>query len=669
MNGDFHNSILKYYDSVISEGGDVADVIDELECVVDRYADETFIAAGGMKNIFSVYDKVTERTVAKGVLHSKTDTESLEKFINEVRISASLEHPNIIPIYDLGLTDDRMPFFTMKLVKSDSLQQIIDKLAREDSETIESFSRDRLLDIFLGVCDAVDYAHSKGILHLDIKPDNIQIGQFGEVFLCDWGLARFLNELTQVSAQNRLDADSKEIENSLDGFIKGSPGFMAPEQISGEVGKRSAKSDIYSLGCLLFNLLAYESPAISKDVNETLKGTLIGNVRDISSYRSSHSISGSLTSIVKKAMSTAIEDRYDSVKQMSKDIRSYRQGYATSVEDASIPFLIYLMLKRHKVFAVSGFMLICLSVYYTVNLNQKNALNVKLINNLEAEKASRMKISIGAADSLFSIFYNKYRERSFENIEVNLEKAHALNPDNSKMQLHLAAVYLGQLEIDKCLQIIAGHEKNTWFEEKCHLLGKNGSLPAIDKLREFLDHKIDVSGVINKGLKEHLTYTIAKKYSLADRIKFATYKISGKGEIAQSSDGLIISIIDRASDDYDFLKNLPIKSLTFVSCRISDSSLLAHLKAKELNLYECQVVSLKRMSKETKKVELKGTSLKNLNFLMGSNIHHLIIDDKIANLSSLKRVYSLALLEVRGDKSLEQRINGLELSCEVKFIK
>ena len=155
---------------------------EQLAQVTDAYSREELIAKGGMKSISKVYCERTHRYVAKATLNQADNLEFREAFIREARLTALLDHPNIIKIYDIALSEKGAPFFIMELKMGYSLRLFLK----------EEQSRSELLVIFIKICDAIAYAHSRRVLHLDIKPDNIQVGSFGEVIVCDWGLGRII---------------------------------------------------------------------------------------------------------------------------------------------------------------------------------------------------------------------------------------------------------------------------------------------------------------------------------------------------------------------------------------------------------------------------------------------------------------------------------------------
>ena len=171
---------------------------DEKESLSDelsqnRYTDFQEIGRGGMKAIFSVLDNYGKRKVAYARLVSSEDEKLSDAFIREARLTAQLEHPNIISVYDVGMEQSGAPYFTMELKTGDSLSSALKK----------EYDLNSMLNVFIKICDAIAYAHSRKIIHLDLKPDNVQLGKFGEVMVCDWGLSKVIDS---------EDPDTEELE-------------------------------------------------------------------------------------------------------------------------------------------------------------------------------------------------------------------------------------------------------------------------------------------------------------------------------------------------------------------------------------------------------------------------------------------------------------------------
>ena len=177
----------------------------------DRYINKTLIGEGAQKQIYQVYDTACSRDIAMAVLKGDSQLEKAQ-FLREARITALLQHPNIMPVYETGTDECQHPYFTMKLGKGDTLQELIDAKTKLPLQ--------ELLSLFLKVCEALIYAHSKGILHRDLKPENIYVGQFGEVLLCDWGLANIVLEDCEENILDDQDLQNLNLKVSLKGSLK-----------------------------------------------------------------------------------------------------------------------------------------------------------------------------------------------------------------------------------------------------------------------------------------------------------------------------------------------------------------------------------------------------------------------------------------------------------------
>ena len=205
----------------------------------------TLIGRGGMGEVVAAHDQRIGRDVAVKRIRSKTPThDAVTRFLREARIQARLDHPAIVPVYELGTEADGRPYFTMKRLAGTTLQK---RLA-------EGGSPQPLLRAFVDVCLAIQLAHSRGVVHRDLKPSNIMLGDYGEVYVLDWGVARVLADRSRTTRpQMAVDVED---EDTTAGAILGTPGYMSPEQIRGiDV---SSKSDVYALGAILFEILTGE---------------------------------------------------------------------------------------------------------------------------------------------------------------------------------------------------------------------------------------------------------------------------------------------------------------------------------------------------------------------------------------------------------------------------
>ena len=164
----------------------------------NKYKFRKSVGRGGMKMVLQVRDTDAARDVAMAVLPDAAarPAKDIRKFIEEARITAALEHPNIVPVHEIGADATGAPYFTMKLLRGETLGAVLEHLNQGDKDTIKQYQLMTLLRIFIKICNGMSFAHSKGVLHMDLKPSNIQIGEFGEVLIMDWGLARVLPRQT-----------------------------------------------------------------------------------------------------------------------------------------------------------------------------------------------------------------------------------------------------------------------------------------------------------------------------------------------------------------------------------------------------------------------------------------------------------------------------------------
>ena len=341
----------------------------------DHYTDHELVSQGGEKQIFKVRDLRTDRIVAMAKPRASSTNEEKEEFLREARLTARLQHPNIMTIHDQGIDEDGMPFFTMEFVQGEDLKETIERLSNPEFQHVSDPSRDRFLEIFIKVCDAVAYAHSRGVVHLDIKPANIKVGPFGEVHLCDWGLSRILTQGfndTAEEADPYSDLPNSDLLNDLtaSGTAKGTPGFMAHEQTDGQLNV-SEQTDIYSLGAVLYYLLTGRPPISGETSSDIFKKTIQG---DIQAFGKSPIVPAGLKAVTLKALSLSPADRYASVHELREELDRYLGGFPTHAQMAG-PFerLQLLIRRRPARFFIAGIAFLVLTIALgiaSVRINQ-----------------------------------------------------------------------------------------------------------------------------------------------------------------------------------------------------------------------------------------------------------------------------------------------------------
>ena len=241
-----------------------------------KYETRSQIDEGGMGVVWLAGDRHLGREVAIKSLRHPDNIIQLKRFFEEAQVTGQLEHPNIMPVYDMGFEPgNHHPFLVMKWVRGRDFEKVIQGLRKgeptglggveEETET-PTRALSRLLDSFLKICDAVAYAHSRGVIHRDLKPKNVMTGEFGEVLVMDWGLAKPISSgsaprpaagdpaIGEDSDDQQEDSDDLGI--TLQGEMLGTPLYMPPEQSLGQIDRVDFRSDIYSLGALLYEILS-----------------------------------------------------------------------------------------------------------------------------------------------------------------------------------------------------------------------------------------------------------------------------------------------------------------------------------------------------------------------------------------------------------------------------
>jgi serine/threonine-protein kinase len=373
----------------------------ELKAESARYRDESILGRGGLKQVFRAYDTHAQRWVALARLLDERGPDYYELFVHEARLVASMSHPNIIKVYELGIDAAGRPFFTMDLKGNTSLADVV----------VES-SREELLLVFLKVCDAMAYAHAHGVIHLDLKPENIQCDHFGEVLVCDWGLG--------VSDDASANAEVGALASTAEGveimseraLAKGTPGFMAPEQFRGET-RKDARSDVYALGCLLYYLLTGSPPwSGSRDAIEKAMRR-VPRVSPRADYPELN-ISEGLDAIVAKAMALQPQERYENAASLQADLQRYLAGFATRAEGPGLLRRVILFLCRHRlpvaVISLAVCLLSGLTAVYLRDLEQE-----VLAKQAEAQRAEQLSKQV---DALVSEYHLLEQESQQSNVEV-----------------------------------------------------------------------------------------------------------------------------------------------------------------------------------------------------------------------------------------------------------
>jgi formylglycine-generating enzyme required for sulfatase activity/serine/threonine protein kinase len=367
-----------------------------------RYRVQGEVARGGMGKILRVRDEDLHRDLAMKVILQRSDAYSssgsigieprmLTRFLEEAQVTGQLDHPGIVPVHEMGLDAEGCVYFTMRLVAGRDLEKIFALVAEEK----EGWTRTRAVGAILKVCEAVAYAHDKGVIHRDLKPANIMVGRFGEVYVMDWGLARVMGRPERRDVRLRAkEAASTAVHSNLmsarmvgtdsalvtmDGDVVGTPAYMSPEQARGEIHAIGPLTDVYAVGAILYHLLAghppYVPPGGTTDPIEIWRRVREGPPEPV--RKRAPTAHPELAAICAKAMARSMEERYPTMFALAEDVQAYLEGRVVGAYEAGAWAEFRKWVQRNKALAwtilAAAFFIVAGSATAAIVLSNKNA--------------------------------------------------------------------------------------------------------------------------------------------------------------------------------------------------------------------------------------------------------------------------------------------------------
>jgi formylglycine-generating enzyme required for sulfatase activity/serine/threonine protein kinase len=383
---------------------------------LERYAIEGEVDRGGMGAILKILDRQLNRRLAmKVLLDRETPRDEFERqlahqllgrFLEEAQVTSQLDHPGVVPVHELGLDQHGKVYFTMRLVKGRTAREVF----LESHGGSADWPMTRALEIVLRVCDTMAYAHDKGVLHRDLKPDNVMVGKFGEVYVMDWGLAKVLGQEdrrdlrirpeaqhshSQIDSARRRDADSDDGSSvvSMDGQRLGTPSYMAPEQGRGE--PLDERADVYAIGAMLYHLLTgrapYSTPGLRKPAYRILEDLAEGPPKAIEELQKG--VPAELVAIVGKAMARERDGRYPTTAALAADLRAFLAMRAVQAYRTGALVELKLWVRRNKPLAASllaAMLILVVGIVASTTLANENA---KLAQSESLAKVAATKLA------------------------------------------------------------------------------------------------------------------------------------------------------------------------------------------------------------------------------------------------------------------------------------
>lgn len=630
-----------------SAGEEIAPLFRELSRIRVRYETSELIGRGGMKEIYRAYDCRATRHVALAKPVKPLGEDSYDAFLREAHITARLDHPGIVKLFDMGIDEDGLPFFTMELKKGRSLRDVL-RAALAGSD----FPLRRRLEIMMRVCEAVSYAHSKRVLHLDLKPENIQVGEFGEVHVCDWGMGVVIRPDAHEMRRSEALLDP-DLYGPLLMHSRGTRGYMAPEQFQAGQAK-SYGMDVFALGCMLGELLTLLPPDDEALANE---------IPD-----------DALRAIVRKARHPSPEKRYLSVEAFLRDLSRHVAGYSTSAEGAGFFREMKLFHRRNRVpcHVVGALLLltIALTAMFIVQLHLSRGKAVEARHAAERTQALYLDEKIKAQAALRN-FISERKESDRRLLEQSELAARSVTELTNPLflvddKILPTTVANAMKHLDAALALNPPPESPIWhqkfwllfliqdFEGALSMDGKQlgevedlrplaerfaphaktlGHLPAQEFGRLFgeLAKTRNPKGDRRKLMELMLIHDLTHQRPLEDRVAILRGAL---GALNPQSDHIIL--------DY----------------KPADKSLRIQGKGVRY-LSITPTLSLLRIL-DTRSLDLRGTSLENLGELDGLSLHDLNLQGTpVRDLKPLTKMRSLRRLLVAPGQFNPQQLSGL----------
>ena len=372
----------------------------------DRYRVLRPHARGGIGEVFLAYDEELHREVALKEIQSRhlKDDSHRERFVREAEVTGGLEHPGIVPVYSLGHHGDGRPFYAMRFIRGDSLKEAIERFHAERGrgsppeiakavqtpaspgdvntptvigaappeppapspapvnverlvtrQEFESVEFRKLLGRFIDVCQAIEYAHSRGVLHRDLKPGNIMLGKYGETLVVDWGLAKLAGKEDRFAATDEATlqpSSGSGIEHTAAGSVIGTPAYMSPEQAAGRLEQLGPATDVYSLGATLYHVLTGRSPFVRRPLRELLEYVKRGEFPRPQEINPQ--VPQALSAVCLKAMSLRPEDRYTSSAAIAEDLEHWLADEPVNAHREGVLARGSRWVRKHRAWALSG---------------------------------------------------------------------------------------------------------------------------------------------------------------------------------------------------------------------------------------------------------------------------------------------------------------------------
>ena len=644
---DFFKDIFndaKDYKSQLEEES-LADSLQSLAPYNDkRYEELSLIGEGALKQVYLCHDHVIGRDVALARMKPEAH---VDDFLNEARLAATLSHPYIAAIHDIGFDDNDQAFFVMELYEGENLQDYLDRHER--------LSLNELIEIFMKVCEASAFAHSCGVLHLDIKPSNVRIDEFGGILLCDWGISRSMHFRSPEFKGQTTDHLQKISQGTLMGELRGTPDFMAPEQKE-KHAKMTQNTDVYGLGALLLCLLQ------SSSIRGRDKFRLIDELNRPQVIKA----------ICRKCLEKKPEKRYQSVEELIKDLEKFKNNISFSIDGLSFLQIFSYITNRYKrqfIFLVVNLAIFTalISYYRSWQSTQNQRLEQSKQELLANQQREKEQILLEAEEAYIqaSLLFRTVGDRALFNAknlkiaETLITKAIKLNSSKAEYHLLLGKLRFTQKKYSEAkLSFQKAPELFKYFVEL------TSKVEAIVRKEE--DSNLDKFSKILKVLRSYPKTRILE----GNLIKRELHSIK-KQETKVRWAAVAICLINNEESD-QFIFKAEKDSLEFLGEKIYRLYPLRTVQLSQLNLANTKTKSASlwflNLSPITS-LDISYTKVESLVSLTSTLIEELnIAGCKLGTLKHLKSIKHLKVLNIAHFKGDLSPLNYLELK-EIRVSK
>ncbi len=679
------------------------------------YSLDSVVATGGMGAILRAFDNNLQREVALKVMLNSADatSESVYGFVTEAQITGQLEHPNIVPLHDIGVAADGTIYYTMKMIEGRTLREILKEIRDGNEDTIERYPIAKLLTVFQKVCDGMAYAHSRLVVHRDLKPDNVMVGEFGEVLILDWGLAKVLTpEGAAADAATTSELDGP-LPVGADGFatmagqVKGTPNYMAPEQAEGRVEDLDGRTDIYALGGILYVILTLHPPITGSNLDEILTRVTTSDIMPPISYNSQTienptglaaphcpdgKIPSALSAVAMKCMAYANDDRYQFVEALQGDIAAYQGGYATMAEDAGLFTQVKLLMQRNKKEVFFIFLIIAAIFGTGVAFIGKVKLSAFQADEARKEAEGKVEELRKTAPAFQSVAKSLIRRREFTNALERIDYAIALDDSNADFYNTKGNIYQGLLDFDKAY----AQYKLAYEMDPTHKFAQINSATTAGivsnkkstgevSIKNYRDLHADMVAQNRIAEAFVISQILAKEdEGLIEEYREKLKQANLKGTLTRDSSGFHLDLSGTTSSSIEAVKGInpvslnlanassirdlspldgsPIEELDLSGTAVSDLAPLKNLAdLRKLSLAGCleltDLAAIQGMDK-IEWLDLSGTKVTSLEPLVGMPLKHLDISNTM--IRDLKDLNGMPLEWLNVDKSKVIKVDPLK---------